>query len=279
MKAKPKILILHLPVIHRGYLDIFKKLKNDIELIGLFNASLLKQISQVQPVIESLSFLESKKVLKAFGFEKVIEINNKNIKDFKKYKKYLINDAVSREVANKYFDKDIEWQSVFLRWDSDSVVSSVSAGRVKASISKNIFDKKIMAKAYALARNSSDNWRQVGAVLVKNKKEILAGYNQGMPDDHAPYQQGAIRASLKAGEKPELANYIHAEQLIISQAAKQGIKLEKTSLYVTHFPCPVCAKLIALSGVIKVYFSEGSANLDGRQILDSFKIKIIRVKK
>jgi len=170
MKVKQKILILYLPVIHQGYLDIFKKLKNKIDLIGILDADFVKEISGINPAIESLSFLESEKVLSSLDVKNIVLIDKKNIKKFNNYQKLLINDFVSREIAKKYFDKNIEWQDVFLRWDKGSVKSE---NEVVADISEDNFDQNIMAKAFKLASKSGDCWRQVGAVLIKNKKELL----------------------------------------------------------------------------------------------------------
>ena len=64
---------------------------------------------------------------------------------------------------------------------------------------------------------------------------------------------------------------------IIGEAAKKGISLEGASLYVTHFPCAVCAKFVAYSGIKKVYFREGTSTLDGKAILESADINIVRV--
>ncbi|MBL7150255.1 MAG: hypothetical protein ISS84_01385, partial [Candidatus Pacebacteria bacterium] len=49
------------------------------------------------------------------------------------------------------------------------------------------------------------------------------------------------------------------------------------TLYLTHFPCSVCAKLIAYSGIKNLYFSEGASNLDGKKILELVGVKITRV--
>jgi len=79
------------------------------------------------------------------------------------------------------------------------------------------------------------------------------------------------------GERQDIANTIHAEQYIISQAAKEGIFTKGLSLYVTTFPCPVCAKLIACSGIQHLYFGEGGSNFDARKVLESVGVTIVYV--
>jgi len=48
-------------------------------------------------------------------------------------------------------------------------------------------------------------------------------------------------------------------------------------MYVTHFPCPVCAKLIALSGIKKIIYSKGSSVFDGERVMKSRGVEIIKI--
>ena len=70
-----------------------------------------------------------------------------------------------------------------------------------------------------------------------------------------------------------------AEAGMIAEAAKKGVSLEGTEMYVTDFPCPVCAKQIAYSGVKKLYYTKGYSVLDGERILKDNGVRIIQVKK
>jgi len=60
-------------------------------------------------------------------------------------------------------------------------------------------------------------------------------------------------------------------------AAKQGISLNGTILYVTHFPCPACAKSIALSGIKKVIYSRGSSVFDGSRVMRSKGVELVKI--
>ena len=62
------------------------------------------------------------------------------------------------------------------------------------------------------------------------------------------------------------------------ELAKRGIALEGASIYVTTFPCPVCAKSVALSGIKKVYYSKGYSLLDAEDILRAYGVEIVLVK-
>ena len=273
-----KILILHIPVIHKGYLDFFRKIKGKVSSIYLIDKKLQEELSEIKMDIASIDSKVIKELLNKIGFQNVLILSRNNIEKIKGERIILVQDEVSRNLYNKYLRrKKIEWESVFLRWDKKQVLAELPAKNI--SVSKKPFDLKMMKEAYKESEKSSDWWRQIGAVLVKNKKIFLRSYNMGVPNDSTPYQLGSIRDFFKAGERQELSPTIHAEQAIISEAAKRGIKLLGASLYLTHFPCPLCAKLIAYSGIKKLYFSEGASNLDGKKIMELSGVKTFRVAK
>lgn len=275
-----KNLTFHIPVIHKGYLDFLKKKLGKISKIYIIDESLQKELSDMKPDIASLSPETARDLLKKLKFENVSILSKNNIKELKSEGTILIQDEISRNLAEKYLKKEnieIEWESVFLRWDKEKVLAELPLDDIAQS--NDSFDINIMKEAYEEAKKSGDWWRQIGAVLLKGKKIIARSYNQGAPTDNAPYQTGSIRDFFKAGEKQDLSPTIHAEQKIISEAAKNGIRIKDTSLYLTHFPCSLCSKLIAWSGIKKLYFSEGASNLDGKKILKSAGIEIFHISK
>lgn len=271
-----KNLILHIPVIHRGYLDFFRANKDRISNIYLIDEKLLEELSEFKPDIASIDTKEAMDLLEKLGFKNISILSSNNIEEIKEKDLILIQDEISRNLYNRYLqDKKVEWVSVFLRWDKNKILSEKPLEDIPTS--KDAFDMGMMKEAYEESEKSSEWWRHIGAVLVKDKKIILRGNNKDIPIDHTPYQVGEARDFFKAGERQDLANTIHAEQNIIAQAAKKGISLEGTSLYVNIFPCPVCAKLIAFCGIKNLYFGEGGSNFDAKKVLDSAGVKIIYV--
>ena len=271
-----KILILHVPVIHKGFLDFLKEIKGEVSKIYLIDEGLQKELSEIKPDIASLDVKTAKELLEKIGFQQISILSKKNLEEVKGEEIILVQNEISRNLKDKYLKGEkIEWESVFLRWDKAQVLAEVPVENVQKS--EDPFDVEMMEEAYKEAKKSGDWWRQIGAVLVKDKKIIARSYNQGVPTDNSPYQVGSIRDFFKAGEKQELSPTIHAEQKMISEAAKEGIKLEDASLYITHFPCSLCAKLVAYAGIKNLYFREGASTLDGKKVLDSFGIKIIHV--
>lgn len=275
-QIEKRVLIIYVPVIHRGYIEFLKKITSQISETYIIGERFIKKLYKYEPSIASLNANETKILLNKMGFSNIKILTEKNINDIKNLPLLLIQDEISYTLHNNYLKiNDSKWENVFLRWDRKKVLSD---NKTRVPISKKDNDRKFMKEAYKESDRSSDWWRQIGAVLVKNGKIVLRAYNKGLPDDHTPYKMGAVRDYLEVGEKPELSSTIHAEQMIISEAAKKGISTEGTKIYVTHFPCAVCAKLIVQSGISYCFFSEGSSNTDGELVLKSAKVKITKVK-
>jgi dCMP deaminase len=273
--TEKRILVINIPVIHNGFLSFIKKNQKNISEIYLAENRMVEKILGMKEDIASLDYKTAQKFLGVFGFKKIRILNRGSLKNLKNKKLLLVNDQLSRKLAETFFsENNIKWSNVFLRWDADSVLAEHSVDEKKSA---DLQDKKWMREAYKEARNSGDWWRNVGAIVVKDGSVILRAYNQSVPTDYTIYQVGNVRDYIKAGEKQELASSIHSEQKIISEAARQGISLEGTSLYITHFPCPVCTKLIIFSGIKKCFFSEGASNLDGEKLLKLFGIKLLAV--
>ena len=73
-----------------------------------------------------------------------------------------------------------------------------------------------------------------------------------------PYQanQGCIRHELKlsGGKDPQLVCSIHAEINAIAKAARKGIKIDGSVMFITSFPCLICMRAIIASGIKKIIY-------------------------
>lgn len=268
-----KNLILYIPVIHKGYLDFLNKIQERISVVYIIDETFLEELSEFKPDIAAIGSNTVKLLLNKLGFENISILSKNNVKQLQNKELIFVQDEISRNLCDRYFKKEkVEWQSVFLRWDKDKILSEQPLKDIP--FSKDSFDVEMMREAHKEAEKSSEWWRRIGAVLVKNKKILFRTYNKDLPSDHTPYQFGEVRDFLKPGERQDLASTIHAEQKIIAEGAKKGVSLEGTSLYTTVFPCPVCAKLIAFAGIKNLYFGEGGSNFDAKKVLDSLGVKI-----
>ncbi len=122
-----------------------------------------------------------------------------------------------------------------------------------------------------------DWWRQVGAALVKNGKVLYVTHNEHKPEKEMPNILGDTRALFKRGVNIEYVTSAHAEVVAIAEAAKRGIATEGAELYVTDFPCPYCARLVASAGIKKLYFMKGYAVLKGDEYLKEAGVELIHV--
>ena len=101
--------------------------------------------------------------------------------------------------------------------------------------------------------------RQVGAVIVKDKKILTTGYN-GAPSGLAHcLEVGCLREKLgiPSGERHELCRGLHAEQNAIIQAAYHGVSIKSATLYCTDLPCIICTKMLINAGIQRVVYAQG----------------------
>ena len=114
--------------------------------------------------------------------------------------------------------------------------------------------------AEAFAYRSTCLKRKYGAVIVKDDVVVSTGYN-GSPRGYTNCcDTGScprIERNLHQGQGYELCRAIHAEQNAIIQAAKLGVSIEGATLYCTHQPCVICAKMIVNSGIRRVVYGQG----------------------
>jgi len=114
--------------------------------------------------------------------------------------------------------------------------------------------------------------RQVGAVLVKDKRILATGYN-GAPSGLAHcLEVGCLREmnQIPSGERHELCRGLHAEQNAIIQAAFHGIRIQGATLYCTNQPCVICTKMIINAGIKEVIYESGYADdLAGQMLMEA----------
>lgn len=117
-----------------------------------------------------------------------------------------------------------------------------------------------MQMAVLTAQRSTCLRRNVGAVIVKDRHIIATGYN-GAPRGikHCAERGGCLREKLgvPSGERHELCMALHAEQNAIIQVATLGQSIEGATIYVTHQPCIICAKMIINAGIKRIVVKEG----------------------
>ena len=102
--------------------------------------------------------------------------------------------------------------------------------------------------------------RQVGAVIVKDKRVLATGYNGAPSGVVSCKEKGEClrkKLNIASGTRHEVCYAVHAEQNAICQAAKMGFSVEGATIYVTHQPCTICTKMIINAGIKKVIYKHG----------------------
>jgi dCMP deaminase len=121
------------------------------------------------------------------------------------------------------------------------------------------WERYFMDITHLVAKRSTCLRRQVGALLVKEKRILATGYN-GAPSGIAHcLDVGCLREQNKipSGERHELCRASHAEQNAIVQAAAYGIPIKDAALFCTNLPCSICMKLIINAGIKTIFYAEG----------------------
>ena len=143
------------------------------------------------------------------------------------------------------------------------------------------WDEYFMQMAELTAKRSTCLRRQVGAVIVKDRHIIATGYN-GAPRGlkHCEELGGCLRQKLgvPSGQRHELCRALHAEQNAIIQAATLGQSIEDGTIYVTHQPCVICAKMIINAGIKRIVVRECYPDEMATEILDEAGIRVIQLK-
>ncbi len=147
------------------------------------------------------------------------------------------------------------------------------------SLKRPSWPEYFMSIARLVATRSTCLRRQVGAVLVKNRRVLATGYN-GAPSGITHCEEtGCLRekTKVKPGERHELCRGLHAEQNVIIQSAYYGMATKGTTLYSTHMPCIICTKMLINAGVEKIFYLEGYPDVMAKVMLDESNIEVVRL--
>lgn len=112
------------------------------------------------------------------------------------------------------------------------------------------WDRYFMNIARVSSSRATCHRKFVGAVIVRNKTILSTGYN------------GSIRGLEHCSDVGHMMEdghcvaTIHAEMNAIIQAARNGVRIEGASIYVTASPCWGCFKALANAGVTRICYGE-----------------------
>ena len=127
--------------------------------------------------------------------------------------------------------------------------------------------------AQIVASRSTCERKHIGAVIVKNKTILSTGYN------------GSIRGRPHCSEigcdmeNGHCVATIHAEANAIIQAAKNGVAINGAEIYTTASPCWNCFKLIANSGIQKIYYGEFYRDQRIMDVAEEIGLELVLIEK
>lgn len=133
------------------------------------------------------------------------------------------------------------------------------------------FDDVYMGTALLHAKKSKAVRAKVGAVLVTKTGIIIPGYN-GTPSgtDNACEEQVRGEDGIVLVTKPEV---LHAELNTIMKAAREGVSIQGSTVYVTLSPCLPCAAMLLQAGISRLIYKDKYRDNSGVEYLQKYGIE------
>ncbi len=278
------IAVCHIPVIHKGYLDFVRTCEErGVTVLYLVDLRFLAPEDEFDYLVRknslhALSSTEIKQALKQYTYIPVVILDATTIAEVQAGSDEILmpHEDISTFLADRYFaGRTISYENVFLRWNRENVGETKEPDVAAADLPA--FVATTFHQVLEEATKSADWWRSVGAALVKDGAVVALAHNEHMPLEQLPNIFGDTRALFKKGVNINYVTTSHAEVGVIAEAARKGISPEGSELFLTDFPCPYCARLIAKSGVKKIYFLKGYAVLEGDEFLKGEGVELVQV--
>lgn len=130
----------------------------------------------------------------------------------------------------------------------------------------------------AASKRATCDRGRASCVFVKNKQILVTGYvgsPAGFP--HCDEVGHDLRKSFNEDRtiSQHCVRTVHAEQNALCQAAKRGIAIDGSTVYVNMTPCRVCTMLLINSGVKRVYaLRKYHAGAESEKMFRKAKIKL-----
>ncbi len=107
-------------------------------------------------------------------------------------------------------------------------------------------DEYFLKIVSVVAERSTCRRHHIGAIAVRDKHILTTGYSGAPAGAKDCLELGCLRDELgiPSGTRQEICRAIHAEQNVIIQAGLHGVSLAGSTVYCTHTPCVLCAKML-----------------------------------
>ena len=153
--------------------------------------------------------------------------------------------------------------------------------KTRRKLTRPDLDSYFIKMAVIVSERATCRRHSVGAIIVKDKIVISTGYNGAAKGAKDCLELGCLRDEMKirSGERHEICRAIHAEQNAIIQASGKSLSLSGATMYCTHTPCNICAKMIANAGIEEVVTFKKYSDDSFKFLFDELKIKVRFLKK
>jgi dCMP deaminase len=141
------------------------------------------------------------------------------------------------------------------------------------------WDEYFLEIANVVAKRSTCLRRQIGAVIVRDRRILTTGYNGAPSGLRHCIEIGCLRDELgiPSGTRHEMCRALHSEMNAVIQAAQHGVSTRGATIYSTRQPCSVCARMIINAGIVKVVYTGDYPDELSMELLREAKIELVRV--
>ena len=146
----------------------------------------------------------------------------------------------------------------------------------KRKTKRSDIDSYFLKIALVVSERSTCRRHSIGAVLVKDKIILSTGYNGAAKGAKDCLECGCLKDQLGivTGNGHDICRAVHAEQNAIIQASGRGIGTKGSTMYCTHTPCGVCAKIMANAGISEVVVFEKYSCHEFEKLFTELGIKV-----
>lgn len=279
------VAIAYVPVLHKGYINYLN------ELVAQGVNALYIVSDEILAAHEELDYIHRKDRIRAVPQEFMQNVLSKvlpievslldalSIEELQKKHVSIITpkEDIGKYIIEKYFSTHVVvFSDVFLRRNEENIKKDIEPEGV-VSITASEFQKHVCSTVLNESEKSADWWRHVGAALIKNEEVLSVAHNEHIPEEQLPNILGDTRSLFKKGININYVTSAHAEVGVIADVARQGISTEGAELYVTDYPCPYCTRLIAKSGIKKIYYLNGYAVLQHDDLFEAEGIEVVKI--
>jgi dCMP deaminase len=267
-------------VIHAGYEALLDRHREADEVL-LLGSSFAEDFPALRKEIRALAPETAARYITAVReFPAVRVIERTDLADAIRADVLVLPDEeIMRSLVDTHqldLGRTVVFERTFLRWDREWALAQRPAG-YDGAIAADALARSLALRAGDEAQLSSDWWRQVGALAVRDGAVIAVAHNEHRPTEYSPYVNGDPRNEFSRGIHIELSTAIHAEAAIVARASRTGTTLDGADLYVSTFPCPTCSRLIAEAGFRRCFFAGPYAMLDGDEVLRAAGVELVWV--